>query len=98
MHSLIAVAVDLRLDLKPKPRPDALRAGFQMQPVAWSAVEKFVQQAIWLLLFFILAPILGPRPYGQFAIVMAFIGFCEVVLTGPVVHALLSMEPLERDH
>jgi O-antigen/teichoic acid export membrane protein len=69
-----------------------------MQPVAWSAVEKFVQQAIWLLLFFILAPILGPRPYGQFAIVMAFIGFCELVLTGPVVHALLSMEPLERDH
>lgn len=69
-----------------------------MQPVAWSAVEKFAQQAIWLLLFFILAPILGPRPYGQFAIVMAFIGFCELVLTQPLVHALLSMETLERDH
>ena len=69
-----------------------------MQPVAWSAIASFVQQAIWLLLFFILAPILGPRPYGQFAVAMAFIGFCELVLTGPLVDALLSMETLEREH
>jgi O-antigen/teichoic acid export membrane protein len=69
-----------------------------MQPIAWSALEKFLQQAIWLLLFFILAPILGPRPYGQFAIVMVVIGVCESVLATPAVEALLSMDPLEPNH
>ena len=51
-----------------------------MSPSLWVAVEKLMQQAVWLLLFLILAPILGPRPYGQFAIVMVFIGCCEIVV------------------
>jgi O-antigen/teichoic acid export membrane protein len=78
--------------------PDTGKSGVQMQPVAWSTIEKFFQQAIWLLLFFILAPILGPRPYGQFSIVMVFIGFCELVLAVPAIEAQLSMEKLEPNH
>ena len=98
---MVAVALDFR---QTKNRslidsfPDIGKSKVQMQPIAWSALEKFFQQAIWLLLFFILAPILGPRPYGQFAIVMVVIGVCESVLATPAVEALLSMDPLEPNH
>jgi hypothetical protein len=53
-------------------------------------IEKFMQQAMWLLLFLILASILGPRPYGQFTIVMGFIGFCEFVVVEATVEALIG--------
>lgn len=69
-----------------------------MPAVIWVATEKIAQQLVWLLLFLILAPILGPRPYGQFAIVMVFIGFCELIMVDAAVEALLSVEPLEAHH
>lgn len=61
-------------------------------------IEKFSQQAVWLVLFAILAPILGPRPYGLFAIVMVFIGFCEFVTVEAAAEALMGMDPLEPQH
>ncbi|HLZ66891.1 MAG TPA: oligosaccharide flippase family protein [Aliidongia sp.] len=69
-----------------------------MSPSLWVAVEKLSQQAVWLVLFAILAPILGPRPYGLFAIVMVFIGFCEFVTVEAACEALIGMEPLEPLH
>ncbi|HUB64842.1 MAG TPA: oligosaccharide flippase family protein, partial [Methylocella sp.] len=69
-----------------------------MPPSLWVTIEKFMQQVIWLLLFVILARILGPRPYGQFAIVMVFISCCEIVLVESTVEALLGMEPLQPMH
>jgi O-antigen/teichoic acid export membrane protein len=69
-----------------------------MRAIEWVAFEKFAQQAVWLLLFFILAPKLGPRPYGEFAIAMVFVGFCELVMVDAAVEALLSMAPLEPMH
>ena len=69
-----------------------------MTPSLWVTLEKFGQQAIWLILFAILAPILGPKPYGLFAIVMVFIGFCEFVTVEAAAEALIGMEPLEPDH
>jgi len=64
----------------------------------WVTVEKIAQQAVWLLLFLIMAPILGPRPYGQFALVMVFIGFCELILVDAMVEALVSLAAATRDH
>ena len=58
---------------------------FGSRPTIWMTLDKLTQQIIWLLLFLILAPILGPKPYGQFTIVMAFIGFCEMVIVGAAV-------------
>jgi O-antigen/teichoic acid export membrane protein len=58
---------------------------FGANPTIWLTVEKLTQQAIWLLLFVVLARILGPKPYGLFTIAMAFIGFCEVVIVGATV-------------
>jgi len=69
-----------------------------MSPTLWVTVEKVSQQALWLVLFAILAPILGPRAYGLFAIVMVFIGFCEFVTVEAACEALMGMDPLEPLH
>jgi PST family polysaccharide transporter len=69
-----------------------------MSPSLWVTVEKLSQQAVWLALFAILAPILGPKPYGMFAIVMVFVGFCEFVTIEAACEALIGMEPLEPLH
>jgi PST family polysaccharide transporter len=64
----------------------------------WVGVEKAAQQLFWLILFTIMAPILGPRPYGQFALVMVFIGFCEMILVDAAVEALVSLKSVSRAH
>ena len=69
-----------------------------MSPSLWVTIEKFAQQVVWLVLFAILAPILGPRPYGLFAIVMVFIGYCEFVTVEAAAEALMGMDPLEPKH
>ena len=69
-----------------------------MSPSLWVTVEKLAQQVVWLVLFAILAPILGPRPYGLFAIVMVFVGFCEFVTLEAACEAMMGMEPLEQLH
>jgi polysaccharide transporter, PST family len=66
-----------------------------LSPVAWVTAEKITQQGLWLILFGILAPILGPRPYGLFSIVMVFVGFCEFVLSEGAVEALVTAEELD---
>jgi PST family polysaccharide transporter len=58
--------------------------------------EKVVNQALWLLLFAILAPLLGPRPYGQFSLVMVFIGLCDFVLADGAVEALVTITDLNE--
>jgi PST family polysaccharide transporter len=65
---------------------------------AWVAIEKAAQQGFWLLLFVVMAPILGPRPYGEFALVMVLIGFSELVLVDAAVEALVSLETVSRAH
>src|SRR5258708_11713339 len=65
---------------------------------AWVTIEKVARQGFWLVLFLIMAPILGPRRYGQFALVMVFIGCCELILVEAVVEALLSLDQVSRRH
>ena len=64
----------------------------------WVVVEKAAQQLFWLLLFIVMAPILGPRAYGQFALVMVFIGFCELILVDAATEALVSLVTISRAH
>ena len=66
--------------------------------MSWVSVEKITQQVLWLVLFSILAPILGPGPYGEFAIVMVFIGFCELVLGDGMVEVLVTLVAFEQPH
>src|SRR5579859_5252587 len=69
-----------------------------MSPSLWVTVEKLSQQVVWLILFAILAPILGPRPYGLFAIVMVLVGFCEFVTVEAAAEALIGVESLDPQH
>lgn len=67
-------------------------------PVAWITISKVTQQTLWLILFAVLAPILGPRPYGLFSIVMVFVGFCELVLIEGATEALITVGELDPLH
>jgi O-antigen/teichoic acid export membrane protein len=67
-------------------------------PTIWLTLEKLMQQVMWLLLFMILAPILGPKPYGLFTIVMAFISLCEVVIVGAAVESLVTIPDATDSH
>ena len=69
-----------------------------VSPVVWLTSERVTQQALSLILFAVLAPILGPRPYGLFAIVMVFVGFCEWILLEGAVEALVSVDDLDQLH
>jgi len=69
-----------------------------LSPVAWTTIDRVTQQVLWLILFAILAPILGPRPYGLFSIVMVFVGFCEFVLLEGAIEALVTMADLDPLH
>jgi O-antigen/teichoic acid export membrane protein len=69
-----------------------------LSSVSWVTVEKVAQQVLWLVLFSILAPILGPGPYGVFSIVMVFIGFCELVLGDGMVEVLVTLVEFEQRH
>jgi O-antigen/teichoic acid export membrane protein len=71
---------------------------FSFSPTMWLTLEKFIQQGMWLMLFVILAPILGPKPYGMFAIVMAFIGFCETVIVGATSESLVTIPDIDDKH
>jgi PST family polysaccharide transporter len=69
-----------------------------LSPVTWVTAEKITQQALWLVLFAILAPILGPRPYGVFSIVMVFVGFCEFVLGDGMAEVMVTIPEFEQPH
>jgi O-antigen/teichoic acid export membrane protein len=69
-----------------------------LSPIVWLTSERVTQQALSLLLFAVLAPILGPRPYGLFAIVMIFVGFCELILLEGAVEALVTLKNLDHLH
>ena len=61
-------------------------------------MSKLTQQFLWLVLFGVLAPILGPRPYGLFSIVMVFVGLCEIVMIEAMSEALITVGKLEPLH
>ncbi len=67
-------------------------------PLTWFTIENLVQEVFWLILFIILAPILGPRPYGLFSIVMVFIGVSEFLLLESMAEALITVDHLDQKH
>lgn len=69
-----------------------------LSPVVWLTADRVTQQALSLIIFVVLSPILGPRPFGVFAIVMVFVGFCEFILLDGSVEALVTIDDLEHKH
>src|SRR5271170_2005537 len=75
-----------------------IRALTSPGPLTWVTIEKLTQQLIWLVIFAILAPILGPHAYGLFAIVMVLIGLSKHLLLDGTTEALLTIGYLDRKH
>lgn len=69
-----------------------------LSPTGWITTEKLAQQVLWLVLFAILAPLLGPKPYGLFSLTMVLVGFCELVLAESAAEALLSLDIMTPAH
>jgi O-antigen/teichoic acid export membrane protein len=77
------------------------RLGFfspALSPTTWMTIDRITQAILWLIIFAILAPILGPRPYGIFSIVMVFIGVTEWILIEGTVEALVTVDELDHLH
>jgi len=69
-----------------------------LSPTGWYTIERVTQQVLWIALFAVLAPILGPRPYGLFSIVMVFIGFSDLILIDSTSEALITVDALDHLH
>jgi O-antigen/teichoic acid export membrane protein len=63
-----------------------------------AAIEPIVRHAGWFAFFLMLAPIIGPRGYGVFAMALSGVAIVEALLVEPVAAALSSIEPLEERH
>ena len=70
-----------------------------LPPTVWVTAEKFTQQILWVVLFAILGPLLGPRPYGLFALAMVAYGWIEALMIECASETLLmSPEPTPRHY
>src|ERR1700733_8463073 len=69
-----------------------------MPATGWVTLQHIVEQALWLLLFAIQAPVLGPKPFGLISIVMVFVGFCEYVVASVATEVLLSLREISPRH
>ena len=66
---------------------------------AWRAwIEPIVRHAGWLGFFLVLAPIIGPRGYGSFAMALSGIAIVEALLVESMVATLVRLEPLDDRH
>ena len=63
-----------------------------LSPTAWVTTQALLTQLIGLLLFAIQAPLLGPKAFGLVAIVMAFIGICEMLMSDASAECLISIK------
>jgi len=69
-----------------------------LSPTSWVTAKTVFSQVFAILLFAVQAPVLGPRAFGLIAIVMVFVGFCEIVLGEAVSEALISIRTIEAAH
>jgi PST family polysaccharide transporter len=70
----------------------------QLPPTAWATVTQVFAQAFGLLVFAVLAPILGPHAFGLVAMVLVFVGFWDSVPGGAATDALISIPRPDRAH
>jgi O-antigen/teichoic acid export membrane protein len=66
---------------------------------AWRAlIEPIVRHAGWLSFFLVLAPLIGPRGYGIFAMALSGVAIVEAILAEAVAATLAKVNPLEERH
>jgi O-antigen/teichoic acid export membrane protein len=64
----------------------------------WSVVESWGRQIISLLVFFLLARLLGPESYGLVALVSIYLAFVENFVDQGLTQAIIQKEELESAH
>jgi len=60
--------------------------------------EKIFAQVFWLLLFSVQAPLLGPYDFGLVTIVIALVGYSELVVGSAAADALISIRNIDDRH
>jgi hypothetical protein len=66
---------------------------------AWRArIEPIVRHAGWLGFFLVLAPIIGPRGYGSFAMALSGVAIVEALLAETIAATLARRQPLDERH
>jgi O-antigen/teichoic acid export membrane protein len=66
--------------------------------VFWSAVQSWGRQIISLVVFAVLARLLGPEVFGQIALAGIFISFVEIFIDQGLSTAIVQREELEAEH
>lgn len=66
--------------------------------VVWSIVDKWMGQAIALVVFTLLARLLEPTDFGLVALAYAFVTFAQIFLEQGFSQALVQREDLESEH
>jgi O-antigen/teichoic acid export membrane protein len=66
---------------------------------AWrAAIEPAIRHIGWFGFFLALAPIIGPRGYGLFAIALSGIAICDALLVQSIAATLIRVETLDERH
>jgi PST family polysaccharide transporter len=65
---------------------------------AWAIIAQLFAQVFGLLVFAVLAPIIGPHAFGVVAMVLVFVGFWEAVPAVAATDALISIRAPEPAH
>jgi O-antigen/teichoic acid export membrane protein len=66
--------------------------------VVWSVIQNWGGQAVSLIVFFILARLLGPTEFGLVALANVFLAFMQVFLSEGFAKALIQRETIEPAH
>jgi len=69
-----------------------------LPPTFWVTSEKLIQQILWVGLFAVLGPLLGPKSYGVFALAMAAYAWLEAIFTDAIGEALLLVREPSDSH
>src|SRR4051812_13297643 len=64
----------------------------------WLVLDVIGRQGIPFVVFLVIARIIGPGEYGQFALAMAFVGLLNVVIFQGIADALIRVEKLGEHH
>src|SRR5262249_38476311 len=67
-------------------------------PTFWATTHSAFEQAFWIALFALQAPLLGPHAFGLVALAMVLVGFCEFVFVTVASEALVSLNEIEDRH
>jgi O-antigen/teichoic acid export membrane protein len=70
----------------------------KLSPTYWVTAQNIFKQGFSIALFAIQAPMLGPRAFGLFALVMVFVFFCEQVMEVASTEALVSVKEIDEQH